>query len=274
MDAVYRTPLLDCIRRGEVASDVRMLAAQGVFAPRAHEQVGLLVLLSGDADASIRAAAEATLARIPPESLSRFLGRSDVTAEIRAFFAARGILPETSAPETDERPLFDPEPDDAAPEGEAEARAGVGLDTAADDTPRAATVQRLAKMTVTEKIKAAMRGTREERTVLIRDPNKLVSLSVLSGPKLTEQEVESYARMASVSEDVLRVIGSTRAWVKNYGVLRGLAFNPKTPVAVSLGLVSRLVEKDVRMMSTDRNIAEPVKILARKIVQAGQARKH
>jgi hypothetical protein len=136
-----------------------------------------------------------------------------------------------------------------------------------------ATVQRLSLMTVSEKIKAAMRGSREERTILIRDPNKLVSLAVLSSPKVNDREVENYAKMANVSEDVLRVIGSTRAWTKSYAVIRALAFNPKSPIAVSMTLVSRLVEKDVRMISMDRNIAEPVKLLARKFLQAGQSRR-
>ena len=51
-----------------------------------------------------------------------------------------------------------------------------------------------------------MKGSREMRAILIRDPNKLVSLSVLSGPKVSDTEVEGYARMGSVSEDVLRAI--------------------------------------------------------------------
>ena len=140
--------------------------------------------------------------------------------------------------------------------------------------PRLSTVQRLSQMNVTERMKAAMRGSREERTILIRDPNKLVSLSVLSSPKVSEQEVEAYAKMASISEDVLRVIGTSRAWVKNYTIVKSLTFNPKTPVAVSMGFVNRLVEKDVRGLATDRNMPEPVKVLARKIIQAGQSRKH
>jgi hypothetical protein len=268
MDALYRTPLLDCFRRGEVASDVRMLAAQGVLAPRAHEQLGLLVLLSGDADPAIRAAASATLDRIPPRALARFLGRSDVPEEIRGFFARRGVEADAEAAEPSDAPLLEPEGagHEAADDPAADAVAG--------DEPRLATVQRLSRMNVTEKIKAAMRGSREERSILIRDPNKLVSISVLSSPKVSEQEVEAYARMASISEDVLRVIGSTRAWVKTYSIVKNLTFNPKTPVAVSMGFVNRLVEKDVKALATDRNIPEPVKILARKLMQAGQSRKH
>ena len=70
----------------------------------------------------------------------------------------------------------------------------------------------------TERLKAAMKGSREMRAILIRDPNKMISAAVLSSPKVTEPEVAGFARMASVSEDVLRIIGHNRAWMKNYSV--------------------------------------------------------
>lgn len=270
MDSLYRTPLLDCFRRGEVAPDVRMLAAQGLLAPRAHEQLALLVLLADDADPAIRAAAESTLTRIPQPELARFLGRSDVAPDIREFFARRGIQPEASDERSSDAPLLDAEAGTEV--GTNAADAGGGEDEP-DGARRQATIQRLSLMTVSQKIKAAMRGSREERGILIRDPNKLVSLSVLSSPKVSEPEIEAFSKMANVSEEVLRVIGTTRAWSKNYTVARALAFNPKSPIAVSMTQVNRLVEKDVRMLAADRNVPEPVKILARKVVQSGQSRK-
>ena len=276
MDLLYRTPLLDCFRRGEVAPDVRLLAAQGLLAPRAHEQLGLLVLLTSDADPSIRAAAEQTIGRIPRGALARVLGRSDVPDDIKAFFEARGVSGEAADGEASDAPLVDTDDGLEAPDAETDTPADAlpAVDDETEEARRQSTVQRLARMNVTQKMKAAMRGSREERTILIRDPNKLVSLAVLSSPKVAQQEVEAYAKMASISEDVLRVIGSTRAWVKNYAVVRSLTFNPKTPVAVSMGFVNRLVEKDIRALTTDRNVPEPLKILARKILQAGQSRKH
>jgi hypothetical protein len=281
MESLYRTPLLDAFKRGEVAPDIRMMAAQGLLAPRAHEQLGLLVLLSADADPAVRAAAEATIARLPAFDLARFLGRPDVAQEIRDFFVARGIEPvPAEAPISDDPLSDDPLSDTPLLDVEGGHRSGAGEDEAGEEAEgaegesrRLDTMQRLSRMTVSEKIKAAMRGAREERAILIRDSNKLVSLAVLSSPKVNEREIESYAKMANLSEDVLRVIGTTRAWTKSYAIVRSLAFNPKSPIAVSMPLVSRLVEKDVRMLSIDRNIAEPVKILARKAVQAGRNRR-
>lgn len=271
MDALYRTPLLDCFRRGEVSPDIRLLAAQGVLAPRAHEQLALLVLLTEDGDGGIREAAEQTLGRIPLPLLRRFLARSDVPDALRTFFASRGVDPGSADDAGSDEPLIDAEPDSAGGDGTLEPEAAAGEQA---ERRRIATVQRLSMMTPTQKVKAAMRGSREERGVLIRDPAKLVALAVLSSPKLTEQEVEGFARMPAISEDALRVIGTSRAWIKNYSVVQGLVFNPKTPVAISMGMVNRLVDRDVRALSTDRNVPEPIRLMARKILQTAQSRKH
>src|SRR6187200_984918 len=92
MDPGLKSPLIDFFRRGEVARDVRLLAAQGALAPRAHEQVALLMLLTGDPDPIIATNANTTLDALPVEPLQRFLARSDLSAQMRQFFADRGIV--------------------------------------------------------------------------------------------------------------------------------------------------------------------------------------
>jgi hypothetical protein len=111
-----------------------------------------------------------------------------------------------------------------------------------------------------------MKGGKEARAILVRDPNRLVAVAVLSSPKLSETEVESFSRMPTVSEDVLRIISGNRVWMRNYGITTGLVRNPKTPIPVSMPLLSRLSERDLRMLSTDRNVPEPLRIAARKRV--------
>jgi hypothetical protein len=251
VESGFRTPLLDFFRRGEVARDVRLLAAQGALAPRAHEQLGLLVLLVGDPDPAIAQAAEATLQAIPRDALAGFLARPDAATELRTFFAARGIEPAAVATPDPDAPLLDTAPEPAAPpSGEDEKTA----------------LQRINAMNVAQRIALAMKGSREERTILIRDPNKIVGVAVLSSPKMSETEIESIAKMASISDELLRIIANTRAWTKRYGVVVALAKNPKTPVAISMNLLARLNDKDLRMLSADRNVAEIVRITARQRV--------
>ena len=257
MDPGLRSPLVDFFRRGEVARDVRLVAAEGAFAPRALEQLALLLILKDDQDPEVARAAEGTIARLPRPSLQAFLQRSDVPGEIRAYFSVAGITPSGPARDSDE-PLVDT--DHAAPsEGDGSAPA----DTAAGE-PETAAIKAISMMSVMEKMKVAMRGTREQRAVLIRDPNRLVAASVLSSPKLTDTEVEQFSRMANVGEEVLRVIGTSRNWTKNYGVIAGLVRNPKTPVAISMTLLQRINDRDVKMLSIDRNVPEAVRIAARK----------
>jgi len=257
MDVGVRSPLLDFFKRGEVAKDVRLLAARGALAPRAHEQISLLAILTEDGDPEVKGAAEATIASIPSESLALFLGRSDVPEGLREFFRGRGIEPVPGGDAGDE-PLIDTEPGTSEPIVEEEGT----------DADRQSASQRLGQMNVAERMKVAMKGTKEERSILIRDPNKLVSASVLSSPKLTESEVEAFAKMANVSEEVLRIIGMNRAWVKNYGVIAALVRNPKTPLSVSMNFVQRLNEKDLKMIALDRNLQEPLKLAVKKRLSA------
>ena len=248
VEGALRTPLVDYFRRGEAPVDVRMLAARGVLAPRAHEQLELLVLLLKDSDTGVAEAAAATLDSIPADPLGAFLARADVSAELRSFFAARGVAATAAAAAPGDEPLIDTAPEPPpAPENE----------------DSQSTLQRIAAMTIAQRIGLAMKGSREERAILIRDPNKIVAVAVLSSPKMTETEIESVAKMASISDEILRMIANNRAWTKRYGIIAALARNPKTPVAISMNLLARLSEKDLRSISADRNVPEVLRITAR-----------
>jgi hypothetical protein len=243
-----------------------MLAASGTLAPRALEQIGLLAILTDDADAEVRSAAEATLAKIPNESLAGFLGRSDVPEGLREFFRARGIEPLPGSDPGDE-PLVDVDTAVATTDGDDSLEAG------GEEEDNQSITQKLALMGVAERMKAAMKGTKSERAILVRDPNKLVSAAVLSSPKLSDSEVENFAKLANVSEEVLRTIGMNRGWTKNYSVIAALTKNPKTPLGVSLRFVQRLTDRDLKMIALDRNLQEPLKLAVRKRISEANEKK-
>lgn len=253
MEPGVRSSLVDFFRRGEVDRDIKLAAAQGTLAPRAQEQLALLVLLIDDPDPEVAGAAGATLDSLPPESVAAFLARPEAPAEMQAFFAKRGIRPADSAAADPDAPLVDtaadvPSDTDGVPSEER----GVG------------TAQRIAALNIAQRMALAMKGTREERAILIRDPNKIVAVAAISSPKMTDTEVAGIAKMPNVSDEILRIIANNRAWVKNYSVVSALTKNPKTPVALSMNLLSRLTEKDLRMLSIDRNIPDVLRLTARK----------
>jgi hypothetical protein len=131
-------------------------------------------------------------------------------------------------------------------------------------------VQRIYRMGTVEKIVAALKGNREERSILVRDPNRLVASAVLGSPRLTEAEIESYAGMKNISDEILRSIGNNREWTKKYTVVSNLVRNPRTPLAVALGLVSRLNPRDLKGVSIDRNVPEVIRKQAQKFVKGAQ----
>jgi hypothetical protein len=137
-------------------------------------------------------------------------------------------------------------------------------------TEKVSAVQRIYRLNAAEKVIAALKSTREERAILIRDPNRIVAAAVLGSPKLTDAEVESFASMKNVSDQVLRGIGNHREWTKRYSVISNLVRNPRTPVGIALTLASRLNPKDLRGLSIDRNVSEAVRKHAQKFVKGAQ----
>src|SRR5687767_6941105 len=101
-------------RHGDTDVEIRLHAARGALAPRAHEQLALLMVLSDDPEPRVREAAAATIGRIPPETLSAFLARPDVPDTMRQWFSSRqGLGPEAGATANPDVPLIDTEAGDA-----------------------------------------------------------------------------------------------------------------------------------------------------------------
>ena len=134
-----------------------------------------------------------------------------------------------------------------------------------EEPVRLSTLQKLAKMTVGERVQAAMKGSREERSILIRDGAKVVSSAVLASPKVSEAEVEAFASMKNVQENVLREIARNRKFIKSYVVVKNLTSNPRTPLDLSLTLVKNMLAPDLKGLSQNKNIPDTLRKTALKL---------
>lgn len=143
-----------------------------------------------------------------------------------------------------------------------------------NEKDKVSAVQRIYRLNTAEKVITALKGSREERAILVRDPNRLVATAVLGSPRLTEAEIESFAGMKSLSDELLRQIGGHREWTKRYGVVANLVRNPKTPIGVSLGLVSRLNPRDIKSLTVDRNVPEVIRKQAQKFLKGPDTKKN
>jgi len=124
----------------------------------------------------------------------------------------------------------------------------------------------LAAMNVSQKLKLALRGNRDARTLLARDNNKIIRRFVLNNPMLTEEEIINIARDKNATEEVLRVISERGDWVKSYGVRRALATNPKTPLVIALRQLATLLVSDLGRIARSKDVPQAIVIQARKMV--------
>jgi hypothetical protein len=162
---------------------------------------------------------------------------------------------------------------DEATLGEA-ALAEAAADAEPDGTKRQTLIQKLSKMTVSQRVQFAIKGGSEARRTLIKDTNKVVQRAVLQSPRLTDQEVEAFATMSSLTDEILRLIANNRNFRKNYVVVRNLLSNAKTPLDASLGMLPMLNPIDLKRLTTNKNVPETLRSTALKLQkQRAEAKK-
>ena len=163
--------------------------------------------------------------------------------------------------------LSDEKPDQAALALAAE-------DLALDEDKRQTLLQQISAMTVAQRVKFAMKGGADARRVLIRDTNKVVQRAVLQSPRLTDQEVEAFASMSNLTDEILRLIGKNRSFRKNYTVVRNLLNNGKAPLDVTLNLLPMLNPLDLKKLTMNKNVPETLRTTAVKLQrQRAEAKK-
>lgn len=198
------------------------------------------------------------------EQVSAFLKEhaAEITAEAdKPFQPIGGIYDGSEAEATSTAEAIDPpaaEPVAAAAAQPAPAKRTRGQ----GEEERGSTLQKIARLGITGRIQLAMKGSKEERSLLIRDGTKIVALAVLDSPKISDGEVEKIASQKNVLEAVLRTIPMKRRYMKNYNIVRNLVFNPRTPLDVSLGLIKNLMTNDLKVLSGTKEVSETIRKLA------------
>jgi hypothetical protein len=124
---------------------------------------------------------------------------------------------------------------------------------------RVSLIRRIMFMTTRDRMKLAMKGDREARSILIRDANKVVSSAVMNNPRITDHEVENISAMRTVADEVLRLIALNRGWARSYPIIHNLARNPRTPIPTAMNILPRIRTKDLQHLAQNRNVSEAVR---------------
>ncbi len=124
------------------------------------------------------------------------------------------------------------------------------------------TLQKINALSVAERVKLALTGTKAERSVLVKDSNKMVVHAVVESPKLSKDEISLIIRDKSIAGEIISKIASSREWTKDYGVIMGLIQNPKTPVKKAMGFIKMLHIRDLKNMLRDKNVNPVLRTMA------------
>ena len=133
---------------------------------------------------------------------------------------------------------------------------------------RVSLIRRVMFMNAKDRMKLAMKGDREARSILIRDSNRVVATAVIQNPRVTDQEVENIAAMRTVAAEVLRLIALNRNWARSYPIIHNLVRNPRTPIPTVISTLPRIRSKDLKNLSQNRNVSEATRRQALRLSQA------
>lgn len=186
--------------------------------------------------------------------------------ELREKFPAGGVSHGKAESPTEE----EPHEEEALPEIDVDAMIGTSYIIDGDEFDKGPqnvmdAYRRILSMSVPEKVLKALRGGMIERQILIRDSHRIVSLSVLTNPRLTEQEIENISSSKNVDDEILKEIGRNREWTKYYSISLNLVRNPKTPPSISTSLLHKLNNTDLKFLQNDKNVPELIRSMAKKV---------
>ena len=131
---------------------------------------------------------------------------------------------------------------------------------------RSSIAAQIARLSVPEKVELSVKGNREVRRILSRDASSMVARAVVGSPKLTEDDIISYAASSLTHEDVLRFIADSRQWVANRQVVNALVQNPRTPPPAAIRFLKAFQTSELRILSQNRSLSAVVRQEARRLL--------
>jgi hypothetical protein len=268
-DPLVSTHAQEAVLKLPIENFVEALHRQQALEPLFEFAAKNLAAKPGVADALIRNKSCAAAHLVPLVGHLSALGVQSLMDELDRICDSRELtaaLEKSSSVTMEQRIQLKELLSDALPDPEVLKDAA--LDAEPDAEKRKTLLQQISTMTVSQRVKFAMMGGSEARRTLVRDTNKVVQRAVLQSPRLTDQEVEAFASMTSLTDEILRIIGKSRLFRKNYNVVRNLMNNGKAPLDVTLGMLPMLNAPDLKKLGMNKNIPETLRSSAVKLMRA------
>ncbi|MBE0569094.1 MAG: hypothetical protein IH576_00470 [Deltaproteobacteria bacterium] len=125
---------------------------------------------------------------------------------------------------------------------------------------------RISAMTISEKVELASKGNRDVRKVLSRDASSMVARAVIGSPKLSEEDVASFAASSQTNEEILRAIADNRQWTANRLIVAAIVQNPRTPPPAAIRFLKTFPGNELRILANNRSVGVVVRQEAKRLL--------
>jgi hypothetical protein len=268
-----------CVRQ-DTPKETKLRAARGELSVADADLGGVLFFLGHDPDPDVRSAAIKRLRELPEAQVVDLIGSSATHPKVldmvaRLHYPKQAVVTQLLVhPGTAEQTLAfllekggGDVAEPPAVRAEAEAEPPEESEETDEESEEFKSKYKLSlEMGISEKIKMALTGDKEWRTLLIKDANKLVSGAVVKNPRITEPEVLTIAKSAIQNDEIMRVICHNKEWVKNYAIRKALVQNCKTPLPVALRFLATMTEKDTAALAKSKNVSSVISNQARRLL--------
>jgi hypothetical protein len=235
----------------DAPTDEKMKVITSGVTASADERVTLLFFLCYDKNQEVKSAALAEMKKLPPLLVADIANSPDTHPRLRELLGKLYPVEVT------------PNPDEVADKSESSEESE---EPEEQEEAYQSKYQLAQAMGVGDKIKMALTGDKEWRSLLIKDSNKLVNGAVVKNPRITEPEILAISKSVIQNDEILRVICQNKEWIKNYEIRKALVLNNKTPLPVALRFMAFLTEKDLSGMAKSKNISSVLANQARRVL--------
>ncbi len=261
------SPAVAAYVRPGTSLEIRLAGCAAAESMETADRLMLLFCLSKDAETSVRSTALSFLSNLPTEVVKEYLDCANPHPLILASLYtlchnhpdAVITVEETVLANEDETEVA---PDEADSGTESEEEASVNE----DDEQFLSKYKTAQLMGIGEKIKMALSGDKEWRSILVKDANKLVSGSVIKNPRITEAEILTLIKAGIQNDEIMRLICANKEWIKSYKIRKALIENNRTPIQNAMRYLGTMGEKDLSYLAKSKNISSVISTMAKRLL--------
>lgn len=131
----------------------------------------------------------------------------------------------------------------------------------------------ISQMSIAEKMRLATLGSHADRELLIKEANRLVHMAAVRSPKVQLRDIVVWSSNKALPDNVVTFIANHARYRRMYSILVNLANNPKTQLKDCVRMMQQLHDKDLQLLTRNRNVSGTVRRQATALREQRQKKK-